>query len=33
MEERIGFLTPDQEKLLAEALDEFLKFKNAIWKR
>ena len=30
MEEREGFLTPEQERLLAEALDEFLKFKNAI---
>ncbi len=30
MEERVGFLTPEQEKLLAQALDEFLKFKNAI---
>jgi hypothetical protein len=30
MEERIGFLTPEQEKLLADALDEFLKFKNPI---
>ncbi len=26
----MGFLTPEQEKLLAQALDEFLKFKNAI---
>ncbi len=33
MEERIGFLTPEQEKLLAEALDEFLKFKNAIMEK
>jgi len=33
MEERIGFLTPDQEKLLAEALDEFLKFRNAIMEK
>jgi len=30
MEERKGFLTPEQEELLAKALDEFLKFKNAI---
>jgi hypothetical protein len=33
MEEREGFLTPEQEKLLAEALDEFLKFKNAIMEK
>jgi hypothetical protein len=33
MEERIGFLTSDQEKLLVEALDEFLKFKNAIMEK
>ena len=28
MEERIGFLMPEQEKLLAQALDAFLRFKN-----
>lgn len=33
MEERIGFLNPEQEKLLAEAVDEFLKFKNAIMEK
>lgn len=33
MEERIGFLTTEQEKLLAEALDEFLKFRNAIMEK
>lgn len=30
MEERTGFLTPALEKLLADALDEFLKFRNAL---
>ena len=33
MEERIGFLTPEQESLLAKALDEFLKFKNVIMEK
>ncbi len=33
MEERIVFLTPEQEKLLVEALSEFLKFNNAIMEK